>query len=78
MAWREAGIGGDLTPIGEGPEQPFQPQHGRELGPDAFEREQHRRRRWRLTALLGQQRVTFGLDGLDLSKQQFETIELAG
>ena len=39
--------------------------------------EQHRRRRWRLTALLGQQRVTFGLDGLDLSKQQFETIELA-
>ena len=77
MAWREAGIGGDLTPIGEGPEQSFQPQHGRELWPDAFEREQHRRH-WRLTALLGQQRVAFGLDRLDLSKQQFETIELAG
>ena len=38
---REPGVSGDLTPIGEGPKQPFQPQHGRELGADAFEREQH-------------------------------------
>ena len=73
---REPGIGGELTAIGEGPEQPFQPQRGRELGPDAFKREQHPRHR-RLRALLGQQRVALGLDRLDLSKQQFETVELA-
>src|SRR5580658_5824835 len=73
---REPGIGCELTPIAEGPEQSLEPQPGRELGPHALECEQHPRH-GRLTAWLGQQRVAFGLDRLDLGEQQLETVELA-
>ena len=55
-------------------EQPFRPEDGGELRPDALDVEQHRRRRWRL--LRGKQHVPLGLHRLDLLEQQFEPIEL--
>ena len=47
-------------------EQPFRPEDGGELGPDALDVEQHRRRRARRDLLRGKQGVPLGLHRLDL------------
>ena len=74
-AWREPGVGGDLTSVVEATEQSFQPEHGGELGADAPQLRQHRRP-GRLFAL-GEHGVARRLDRLDLSQQQLQSIELA-
>src|SRR5580658_862754 len=56
-------------------EQPFRPEDGGELRPDALDVEQHCRRCWRRPLLHGKQHVALGLHRLDLLEQQFQTIE---
>ena len=62
-----------MASIVEVSEEPFRPEDGGELRPDALDVEQHRRRRWRL--LRGKQHVPLGLHRLDLIEQQFQPIE---
>ena len=57
-------------------EQPFRPEDGGELGPDALDVEQHRRRCRRRDLSRPEQRVPLSLHRLDLLEQQFEPIEL--
>ena len=74
---RQARVGGHLPAVVEVSEQALRPEDGGELRTDALDVEQHRRRRWRHGLSRGKQRVTLGLDRLDLLEQQFEPIELA-
>ena len=57
-------------------EEPFRPENGGELGPDALDVEQHRRRRSRGGTFRGKQSIPLGLHRLDLIEQQFKSIEL--
>src|SRR5665811_32037 len=68
-----ASIRSDLASIVEVSEEPFRPEDGGELRPDALDVEQHRRRR--CDSLRGKQHVPLGLYRLDLLEQQFQPIE---
>src|SRR3979490_2910388 len=67
--WRQARIRSDLASIVEVSEEPFRPEDGGELRPDALDVEQHCR--WRCALLRGKQHVPFGLHRLDMLEQQF-------
>src|ERR1700721_4368150 len=66
---RQAGEGGALPSVVEVSEQPFRPQDGGELRPDAPDVEQYRSRCWRRGFFCGKQRVPFDLNCLDLLEQ---------
>src|ERR1700722_15871469 len=68
---RQASIGGDLPSVVEMSEQPFRPQEGGELWPDAPDVEKNRSRGWRRGFFCGKQRVPFDLNCLDLLEQKF-------
>src|SRR3981189_2580409 len=67
--WRQARIRSDLASIVEVSEEPFRPEDGGELRPNALDVEQHCR--WRCDLLRGKQHVPLGLHRLDLLEQQF-------
>ena len=76
---RQAGVGSDLASIVEVSEQPFRPEDGGELRPDALMSSNiaGRSRRCRSALARSEQRVPLGLHRLDLFEQQFEPIEFA-
>ena len=64
-----------MASIVEVSEEPFRPEDGGELRPDALDIEQHRRRRRRCDLLCGKQHIPLSFHRLDLLEQQFQPIE---
>src|SRR4051794_11771440 len=74
---RQPGVGGELPPVGEGPEQALEPEQRGGLRADPLEPQQEGRRAGRRLGRRRGERVALGLDLPDLAHQQLEPLDLA-